>query len=178
MSWDAYSLVHVPRERELIYLNSENGRTLIRSVPLAHCCTPWLPQHSPSARLLTARLSLQSALAAAVSRLHSPSAASLDSWQFPPPPSANTALQSSSLLQLSPYHQNIERIGWYQSRISRPRPACSFSRDCAPAHACLVCPHCATTPGRCRRTNYVRTDSTSGRYGCAAHDVRVRVRTR
>jgi hypothetical protein len=86
MAWDAYSLVHVPRERELIYLNSENGRTLV---------------------------SLQSALAAAVSKLHSPSAASLDSWQFPTPPSANTALQSSSLVQLSPYHQNIERIGWY-----------------------------------------------------------------
>lgn len=85
MAWDAYSLVHVPRERELIYLNSENGRTLV---------------------------SLQSALAAAVSKLHSPSAASLDSWQFPTPPSANTALQSSSLVQLSPYHQNIERIGW------------------------------------------------------------------
>jgi hypothetical protein len=30
MAWDAYTIVHVPRERELIYLNSENGRTLVR----------------------------------------------------------------------------------------------------------------------------------------------------
>lgn len=30
MAWDAYSVIHVPRERELIYLNSENGHTLVR----------------------------------------------------------------------------------------------------------------------------------------------------
>jgi hypothetical protein len=48
-----------------------------------------------------------------VSKLHSPVAASLDTFQFPAPPPANPALQSSSLLHLSPYHQNIERIGWY-----------------------------------------------------------------